>query len=538
MLRGQEKWTIFVHISILEIMRRRLKARVSGALLILLVMLCGCTGMVQEELAETHAKLAALQEQVALANESLNALEAILSKLDATHTIDPVSLKETEDGYEVSFMDGKKIFIPYGKDGSDGRTLIPVGVKLDEDGLYYWTVDGEWLLDADGNKMRAGATDGADGADGVMPQIKVEDGFWWIVFEGEDPIKIASCEEVDGVGIFSGVDLTDPSKLVLTLVDGTVLEIPRETSLKVSFAGPVMDTVLIAGGELLPIPYEVLVEGGSGQPAVVTSGTDGTYISRLVAGEEPGKGIVLVQAPDVFSEGYIILSADCDGYSAVKMISFLERQMSPAADTVTVRMGSGSDTLSVAFSANFEYIVSGCDSTWLQVSQDTVSNEALVFVSEPNTADTVRTCTVTVSPKDNPGFVCKTFVVMQASEADKTVTIDDSELPDGFSLVQTASDRLTLNAPAEGGEAVIWINTGRNVVKESNDLDWFTSVLEPNSFYNKLIVTVQANESETERLADYNAEDKTDDRIKVSIGGIMVAITVKQAGKAAEESGE
>lgn len=516
-------------------MRRRFKAGVSGALLILLAMLCGCTGMVQEELAETHAKLAALQERVAFANQSLTALDAILSKLDDKHTIDPASFKETEDGYEVSFRDGKTIFIPYGKDGSDGRTLIPVGVKLADDGLYYWTVDGTWVLDAEGNKMRAGATDGADGADGTMPQIKVEDGFWWIVFEGQEPIKIASCEEVDGVGIFSGFDVSDPSKLVLTLLDGTVLEIPRLTSLKVSFAGPVMDTVLIAAGELLPVPYEVVVEGGSGQPAVVTSGTDGTYTSRILAGEEPGKGVVLVQAPEVFSEGYIILSADCDGYSAVKMISFRERTMSPDAEPVTVPMDSGSDTVSVAFSANFEYILT-CDAEWLQASQDTVSRQALVFEAEANTADTVRTCTVTVSPKDNPGFACKTFTVMQASENDKSVTIDDSELPDGFSLEQTADDRLTLNAPAEGGEAVIWINTGREVKMERHDLEWFKSELTKDGFY-KLAIKIDPNESES-RVTRYIKDDNIDERIKVSIGGPVIAITISQAGKPSSTSGE
>lgn len=519
-------------------MLRRFKAGVPGALLILLAMLCGCTGMVEDELAETHAKLAALQELVASVNKDLTTLDLIVSKLDDTHTIEPGSLKETEDGYEVSFRDGKKVFIAYGKDGNDGRTLIPVGVLQDSDSLYYWTVDGKWWLDDDGNKMRAGATDGVDGTDGIAPQVKVEDGFWWISHDGGQSFeKLASCEELDGVGVFSGIDTSDPAKLVLKLLDGTALEIPRLTSLKVSFAGQPMDTVLIAAGELLPVPYEVTVEGADAGSVVVTAGTDGIYSSRLVAGSEPGKGVALVQAPDVFSEGYILLSAVCDGYSAVKMISFKERKISPAAETVTVRMGSGSDTVSVAFSTNFEFTVSW-EADWLKMAQDTVSRESLIFMSEPNTADTVRTCTVKVSPKDNPGFVCKTFVVMQASEADKTVTIDDSELPDGFSLVQTADDRFTLSAPAEGGEAVIWINTGREVIKESPDLDWFESRLESNSFYNKLIVTVKANDSETERLTDYNPDDKVDERIKISIGGVMIAITVKQAGAVTDASGE
>ena len=213
-----------------------------GALPVLLAMLCGCTGMVQDELAETHAKLAELQALVKSVNTDLQTLDLVVSKLDDSHTIEPGTLKETEDGYEVSFRDGKKVFIAYGK---DGRTLIPVGVLQDTDSLYYWTVDGEWWLDDEGNKMRAGATDGVDGVDGIAPQVKVEDGFWWISHDGGKTFKqLVSCEEMDGVGVFSGIDTSDPAKIVLKLLDGTALEIPRLTSLKVSFAGQPMDTVL------------------------------------------------------------------------------------------------------------------------------------------------------------------------------------------------------------------------------------------------------------------------------------------------------
>ena len=523
-------------------MLRRFRAGVPGALLVLLAMLCGCTGMVEDELAETHAKLKALQELVASVNKDLTTLDLIVSKLDDSHTIEPGSLKETEDGYEISFRDGKKIFIPYGKDGKDGRTLIPIGVRSDEDSLYYWTVDGEWYLDAEGNKMRAGATDGVDGVDGIVPQIKVEDGFWWISYdEGQNFDKLVSCEEMDGVGVFSGVDVSDSTKMVLKLLDGTSIDIPRLASLKVSFAGPVMDTVLIAAGELLPIPYEVSVEGADAGSLIVTAGTDGVYSSRLVEGSGPGKGVALVQAPAVFSEGYILLSAVCDGYSAIKMISFKERKVTPAADTVTVRMGSGSDTVKVAFSANFEFTVSWSEE-WLKMAQDTVSRDTLIFISTPNTSDTIRTCTVKVSPKNNPNYVCKTFVVKQASESSTTVSYDDSDLPESFSLeINDLGDRLTLRAPATGGEAVIWINSSKSVFKdnESHDLEWFTSELDQDdSFYHKLTINVSENVSTERRATYFNSDENKDERIKVSVGPIVVAITVIQDGKPSESTGE
>ena len=115
----------------------------------------GCTDMVRPELDETHAKLQALQELAGAVNRDLHILDLIVQELDDGHTILPETFQQTEDGYEVSFRDGKKIVIPFGKDGVDGVQFVPVGVR-DEDGLYYWTLDGEWMLDADSTKIRAG----------------------------------------------------------------------------------------------------------------------------------------------------------------------------------------------------------------------------------------------------------------------------------------------------------------------------------------------------------------------------------------------
>ena len=52
-----------------------------------------------------------------------------------------------------------------GADGQDGYTPV-IGVRMDTDGIYYWTLDGEWLLDDQGNKMRVTGENGKDGADG------------------------------------------------------------------------------------------------------------------------------------------------------------------------------------------------------------------------------------------------------------------------------------------------------------------------------------------------------------------------------------
>ena len=77
---------------------------------------------------------------------------------------DGVDGKDGKDG--VDGKDGKDG--QNGKDGlngQDGHTPI-IGVAQDTDGNWYWTVDGEFLLDGTGNKVLANGIGGQNGKDG------------------------------------------------------------------------------------------------------------------------------------------------------------------------------------------------------------------------------------------------------------------------------------------------------------------------------------------------------------------------------------
>ena len=408
---------------------------------VFLSVLSGCTDMVREDLDKTHAKLQALQELAGAVNRDLTALDLIVRELDDGHTVLPESFQETEDGYELSFRDGKKIFIPYGKDGVDGRTLIPVGVKEDSDTLY-WQADGKWL-EVDGVKIRAGATDG------VPPQFEVrDDGWWYISVDGGKSFEqFRSCEEMDGLGVFKNVEPLGQDRYMLTMWNGETYEISSLLPFRFSFEGPVRDTVLIAGGETLPVKYKIIMDGETDRPMVVTSGTDGVYVSSVEAVDDT-TGIVRVQAPADYTDGYIVLSAHCDGYSAVKMITFRQREITPAEPFFLLRMGSGTDTRDFSYQANFDYVVTPAES-WLEVVPDPETG-VLTFKPQANAGGVVRECVVTVAPQDNPDYVCTTFRVLQATD---TFT---AALEEGSPFTFNSESR-TLYVPAEGGDAVIWI---------------------------------------------------------------------------------
>ena len=503
-------------------MRKLIRAVVLGVFAATLSVLTGCTGMVQDDLDATHRKLMDLQNYVAGINDQLSNLERIVDALDDSHSILPGSYSESEGGYSISFKDGTTVFIPYGEDGTDGRTLIPVGVRNDEDGHYYWTVDGDWFL-VDSTLVRVDATDGVDG---IAPQVKVEDGFWWISFDGGVSFtQLASCDVMDGIGVFSDhPDLSDPSKFVLVLWDGTRIEIPYYVPLKIAFEGPVMDTLVVSAGETLSIPYEVLMEGEASEPVVVTSGTDGVYLSQIVAGDEPGRGEVIVQAPDPFCEGYILLSAWCEGYSAVKMISFEERQI--PVESITVRLSAVDTARVFAYETNFEYEVlsitypeSESDDVreWLEVIPDYESG-TIVFKPRENNGRSIRTATVTIAPIDNPEFVITTFDVRQATETAILFDVFDEHSAFSFDL-----DEMTLRAPADGGEADIWMTTRPELplsVEIPDGEDWVTASMTAEDGFWRLHINVEAIEPENER--------STEARISVRIFGIpLVFDTIK-----------
>ena len=101
--------------------------------------------------------------------------------------------KDGQDGQDgADGKDGQN-----GADGKDGITPV-IGVAQDTDGVYYWTLNGEWLLDDNGNKLpvsgkdgKDGANgtdgqdgqDGADGKDGISPLLKIENGYWYISYD-------------------------------------------------------------------------------------------------------------------------------------------------------------------------------------------------------------------------------------------------------------------------------------------------------------------------------------------------------------------
>lgn len=127
-----------------------------------------------ERVDNLEGRLAKLEEQCKQINANINSLQIIVNALkEANHITSISNLVENgvEIGYKIEFAKRDPIHIYHGKAGADGARgedgYTPlIGVKKDKDGIYYWTLDGNWLTDNDGNKVQAQGLDGKDGYNG------------------------------------------------------------------------------------------------------------------------------------------------------------------------------------------------------------------------------------------------------------------------------------------------------------------------------------------------------------------------------------
>lgn len=133
------------------------------------------------------------------------------------------------------------IYLYNGKNGTDGVTP-KISVRKDSDGIYYWTVDGDWLI-VDGKKVRAVGLDGKDGKDGkdaVTPQLKIVDGFWYISYDnGKYWTKLGKATGENGKDGQDGND-GDVFFKSVTVEDGYavfVMNDSEQTTLRIPIAG-------------------------------------------------------------------------------------------------------------------------------------------------------------------------------------------------------------------------------------------------------------------------------------------------------------
>ena len=186
----------------------------------------------KDQYSDLDGRVTRLEELCKEMNTNISALQTIVNVIQSNDyivSVTPVMKDGKEIGYVITFGKHEPITIYHGNDGKDGKDgsgapgSVPViGVAQDTDGVYYWTLNGEWMLDDNGQKIRVTGKDGKDGlngqdgqdgndgSDGITPQLKIENDYWYISYdEGTTWTQLEKAKGDDGADGQDGQDGQD-----------------------------------------------------------------------------------------------------------------------------------------------------------------------------------------------------------------------------------------------------------------------------------------------------------------------------------------
>lgn len=129
-----------------------------------------CNDKYGDDLRSLGKRVEVLEDSLPEMNRMIQTLQTILYTIDTDGFITDV-IQNPNGTYTIRFNNGKVVTLRDGQDGQDGHDgsadNFDISVAKGEDGVWYWTLNGQWIIDDDGNRMRAGAIDGKDGKNGA-----------------------------------------------------------------------------------------------------------------------------------------------------------------------------------------------------------------------------------------------------------------------------------------------------------------------------------------------------------------------------------
>lgn len=259
---------------------------------------CAC-GDLKDRVDVLEQKVSALESKV---NQNVNSINALVDAAKKAVTITKV--ETLADGYKIYFSDGTISTISNGvngtdgKDGVDGKDAVApvIGIK-EEEGVYYWTIDGEFVLN---NGQKVPVT----GNDGLTPQFKIQDGKWYVSFDGNtwDAVPVTGIEKPELV-----MSETD-DEYVFTLGE-TTIRIAKEHAFMIKVTS---DVQKVTPGEVVSFGYTVTGADATTHVIIEANGVEAQL--------DEEKSLVTVTVPSVIEDNsYVMVKAirNSDGkYSA------------------------------------------------------------------------------------------------------------------------------------------------------------------------------------------------------------------------------
>ena len=185
-----------------------------------------------EQLRDHEERIQKLEVLCNQLNSNVEAIQTILTALESNdYVTDIVKMMEdgAEIGYSITFAKGGTINIYRGQSGADSNAP-KISIKKAQDGEYYWTSDGEWLTDEDGEMIPAVVPDDPEGRY-ITPHFRVAEGRWYVSYDKGNTWMEIETDKIDEGLLFKSISY-DGDYLYLVLPDGTPVSIPTESLIR------------------------------------------------------------------------------------------------------------------------------------------------------------------------------------------------------------------------------------------------------------------------------------------------------------------
>lgn len=379
-------------------------------------------------------------------NANISSLQTIVNALkerDAITQVSPVIQGNKIIGYTLSFEKNSPITIYHGEkgeqgepgvngqdgkpgvdgqDGKDGQSPV-IGVKKDTDGIYYWTLNGEWLTDANGAKICAEGKHGADGEDGkpgvdgqngITPKLKIEGGYWYVSYDNELSWVQLSKAIVDPMdNAFFQKVTQDDQYLYMTLKDGSEIKLPKKTAVAITFSD--YQHFNIVPKQVYTINYTLT--GATPTTFIKVLAQDG--YQAVVKTSTKDTGVIEVRTPaSVIPTDILVFVLDGENLKLTTTIELMKNDLKIQKKTYTIGYEGGKVVIPFEGDKQFQVQIATKDQSWIQSVNDAtlMSSNQLAFQVSNHTGQTPRFATITL--KNTLNNTQKTVNILQCKDTD------------------------------------------------------------------------------------------------------------------------
>lgn len=453
-----------------------------------------------KDIAALQGDVNELKTAVSQINSNIAALQTAVTKLEGNvYVKDVIQIKDVESnviGYTIKFTDNTSIAIYHGEKGEQGQqgeigpqgpqgATPTIGVKL-YDGVYYWTLNDEYMTDEKGKMIPATGekgNPGQDGNNGQTPQLRIEAGNWEVSYDGQTwtvvgPAQTAA-ESVDVV--FKGVKETKDA-VVFTLSDDSKLSIDKyvDFSLKVDASS----SIDVVEGTTTEVAY-TLVGVGKGESRV-DAVASGDWWAEVVPANNEG-GVVLVTAGKVKNAKVLLYAVDGKGRADMHSLIFEGGSLIATVPVEDSPVAGGEVVVPVVTNVDYTVEIEESARYWLSYAitkAGDVRNEKLILTVEMNTMPETRTGKVDL--KDGNGAVIQSFTVKQESGVYTEPVFEDEKF--GKWILSTYDTNKDEHLSAEEASKIT------SLTPPQYDSNWntmnFTSLKGVECFYNLKSITL------------------------------------------------